>query len=70
LVATKADNPQSQKNFQDHFASLVELNPSVFFISSLTGEGIQEMLWKIKEGLVKGPSEEEQIIKMFRDGEA
>ena len=70
LVATKADDPQSQKNFQDHFASLVELNPSVFFISSLTGEGIQEMLWKIKEGLVKGPSEEEQIIKMFRDGEA
>ena len=71
LVATKADDPQSQKNFQDHFASLVELNPSVFFISSLTGEGIQKLLWKIKEGLSnEGPTEEEQIIKLFRGREA
>jgi GTPase len=66
LVATKADDPQSQKNFQDHLASLVELNPSVFLISSLTGEGIQELLWKIKGHISKeGPSEEEQIIKLF-----
>ena len=68
LVATKADDPQSQKNFQDHFASLVELNPAVFLISSLTGEGIQELLWKIKGHISKeGPSEEEQIIKLFGD---
>jgi GTPase len=70
LVATKADDPQSQKNFQEHFASMVELNPTVFLISSLSGEGIQELLWKIKEGLsIDGPSEEEQIIKLFRERE-
>jgi GTPase len=67
LVATKADDPEAKKSFQDLFASLADLNPSVFLISSMTGEGIQDLLWKIKEGLVKeGPSEEEQIISMYR----
>jgi len=43
------------------------LNPVVFLISSLTGEGIQDLLWKIKEGLSsEGPSEEEKIIMRFR----
>jgi GTPase len=70
LVATKADDPQSQKNFHDLSASMVELNPVVFFISSLSGEGIQDMLWKIKGGLVKeGPSEDEQITKLYGERE-
>jgi GTP-binding protein len=56
LVATKADDPQSQQNILDLQASMTELNPSFFMISSLTGEGIQPLLWKIKEGL----SREEQ----------
>ena len=51
LVATKADNPQSQQNILDLQSSMAELNPSFFMISSLTGEGIQTLLWKIKEGL-------------------
>ena len=51
LVATKVDNPQSQQNILDLQSSMVELNPSFFMISSLTGEGIQTLLWKIKEGL-------------------
>ena len=51
LVATKADDPQSQQNILDLQASMAELNPSFFMISSLTGEGIQTLLWKIKEGL-------------------
>ncbi|MBL7020946.1 MAG: GTPase ObgE [Nitrospinaceae bacterium] len=57
LVATKADDPQSQKNILDLQASMTELNPKFFLISSLTGEGIQPLLWKIKEGL----SQEEKI---------
>ena len=56
LVATKADDPQSQENILDLQASMTELNPAFFMISSLTGEGIQPLLWKIKEGL----SQEEQ----------
>ena len=51
LVATKADDPQSKKNILDFQSSMTELNPSFFMISSLTGEGIQTLLWKIKEGL-------------------
>ena len=51
LVATKADDPQSQQNILDLQSSMAGLNPSFFMISSLTGEGIQTLLWKIKEGL-------------------
>ena len=51
LVATKADDPQSQQNILDLQSSMAELNPSFFMISSLTGEGIQTLLWKIKERL-------------------
>ena len=51
LVATKADDPQSQQNILDLQASMKELNPAFFLISSMTGEGIQPLLWKIKEGL-------------------
>jgi GTPase len=51
LVATKADDPQFRKNILDIQASMIELNPLFFPISALTGEGIQPLLWKIKEGL-------------------
>jgi GTPase len=53
LVATKADDPQSQQNILDLQSSMAELNPSFFMISSLTGEGVQTLLWKIKEGLFR-----------------
>ena len=53
LVATKADDPQAQKNILDLQSSMAELNPSFFMISSLTGEGVQTLLWKIKEGLFR-----------------
>ncbi len=68
LVATKADDPQSRKNFHDLSASMMELNPDIFLTSSLTGEGIQELLWKIKDEICKErTSEDEQIIEMFRE---
>lgn len=71
LVASKADDPQSQKNIAALQASMIELNPVFFSISSLTGEGIQPLLWKIKEGLPKeGPTEEEKITMMYRQPEA
>ncbi len=67
LVASKADDPQSQKNIQDLSASMVALNPAFFGISSLTGEGIQGLLWKIKEGLVKkDPTEDDQIAALYQ----
>jgi hypothetical protein len=33
------------------------MNPSLFMISSVTGEGIEKLLWKIKEGLAIGREE-------------
>ena len=51
LVATKADDPQAQKNILDLQASMTELNSMFYPISSLSGKGIQPLLWKIKEGL-------------------
>ncbi len=70
LVATKVDDPQSQKNIQELSASMIELNPVFFAISSLTGEGIQDLLWKIKEGLAKrGPTEDEQIAMLYKKRE-
>ena len=58
LVATKADDPQAQKNILDLQVPMTELNPMFFPISSLSGKGIQPLLWKIKEGL----SSEEKTI--------
>ena len=58
LVATKADDPQAQKNILDLQLPMTELNPMFFPISSLSGKGIQPLLWKIKEGL----SSEEKTI--------
>jgi hypothetical protein len=49
---------------------MVELNPAVFLISSLSGEGIQDLLWKIKEGIVKEePSEDEVITRLYGEQE-
>lgn len=51
LVATKMDDSQAQNNITALQASMETLNPLFFSISSLTGEGIQPLLWKIKECL-------------------
>jgi len=54
LVATKVDDPQAQKNIFDLQVPMTELNPMFFPISSLSGKGIQPLLWEIKEGLSSG----------------
>lgn len=54
LVATKMDDPQSAINLEKVKPAMKEMNPSLFTISSVTGEGIEQLLWKIKEGLAIG----------------
>ncbi len=51
LVATKMDDPQSIKNLEKLTESLTQMNLLVFTISSVTGEGVDKLLWKIKECL-------------------
>ncbi len=51
LVATKIDDPQSKINLEKVNKLMKETNPLFFTISSVTGEGIQDLLWKIKESL-------------------
>jgi GTP-binding protein len=58
LVATKVDDPQAQKNILDLQGPMTELSPLFFTISSLSGKGIQPLLWEIKERLF---SEEKNI---------
>jgi GTP-binding protein len=58
LVATKMDDPQSAVNLEKVKLAMKEMNPSIFAISSVTGEGIEKLLWKIKEGLAIGREED------------
>ena len=58
LVATKMDDPQSVINLEKVKPSMKEINSSLLTISSLTGEGIEQLLWKIKEGLAIGEDSE------------
>jgi GTP-binding protein len=61
LVATKMDDPQSAVNLEKVKLAMKEMNPSLFAISSVTGEGIEQLLWKIKEGLAIGEDSETEI---------
>jgi GTPase len=51
VVATKMDDPQSVVNLEKIKLAMKEINSSLLTISSMTGEGIEQLLWKIKEGL-------------------
>ena len=63
LVATKMDVPQSVSNFKNMGPLMNKLNPFLFAISSVTGEGIEKLLWKIKECLIaKKLTEEEKEL--------
>ena len=52
LVATKMDDPQSAVNLEKIKPVMKEINSSLLTVSSVTGEGVEELLWKIKEGLI------------------
>jgi GTPase len=58
LVATKMDDPQSAINLEKVKLGMKKMNPSLIVISSVTGEGIEKLLWKIKEGLAIGREED------------
>ena len=60
LVATKMDTPQSVTNFKNMERLIHELNPSLFAISSVTGEGIDKLLWQVKEILAAEKLKEEE----------
>jgi len=60
LVATKMDDPQSVINLEKVKPAMKEMNSSLFTISSVTGEGIEQLLWKIKEGLAIGSDEDSE----------
>jgi len=51
FVATKMDDPQSIENLEKLKANIKDINPLLYPISSLTGDGIKPLLWKIKECL-------------------
>jgi len=51
LVATKIDNPKSMENLEKVKVSINDINPLFYAISSVTGDGIERLLWKIKECL-------------------
>ncbi len=53
LVASKVDHPDAQEKFSSYEDRLRELNPVLLSISSVTGEGIPQLLWKIKEMLTE-----------------
>ncbi|MEK9628196.1 MAG: GTPase ObgE [Nitrospinota bacterium] len=61
LVATKMDDPQSIRNLEKLGPSLTEVNPIIFAISSVTGEGIDKLIWKIKEDLALDKEEDSEL---------
>jgi GTPase len=61
LVATKMDDPQSVLNLEKVKPAMKEINSSILTISSVTGEGIEQLLWKIKEGLAIDEDSETEI---------
>ena len=53
LVATKVDHPEALEKFRIYKSRIKEINPSLHSISSVTGEGVTSLIWKIKEELDK-----------------
>ena len=50
-MATKIDNPKSMENLEKVKVSINDINPLFYAISSVTGDGIERLLWKTKECL-------------------
>jgi len=60
LVASKVDDPEARKKLAACEDRLKELNPVVLAISSVTGEGLPQLLWKIKEMLTEVKTENKE----------
>lgn len=59
LVASKMDQPQARELFSACEAELKKCNALVYPVSSVSGEGIEDLLWKVKEILVQEKENEE-----------
>ena len=51
LVASKIDHPKAVEKFQAYESRLKNINSKVYAVSSMTGEGVPKLLWRIKEVL-------------------
>ena len=59
LVATKMDDPKSMENLEKVRASINDIKPLFYTISSVTGDGVERLLWKIQECLASKKEETE-----------
>ena len=59
IVATKMDDPKSMENLEKVKASINDINPLLYTISSVSGNGIERLLWKIQECLTAKQEETE-----------
>lgn len=74
IVATKADVIQDESNYQELVKYAQENNIEIYRISSVTGEGIQELLTKVVEELKVLPKEElteveERVVYTLKEEE-
>lgn len=51
LVASKIDHSLALEKFYNYESRLKKINPEVYAISSVTGEGVPTLLWRIKKVL-------------------
>ena len=58
LVASKVDHMEAKEKFKEFELRLKEVNADVHVISSMTGEGLPKLLWKIKTMIDKLKAEE------------
>ncbi len=58
LVASKVDHTEAKEKFQEFELRLKEVNADVHVISSMTGEGLPKLLWRIKAMIDKLKAEE------------
>jgi len=58
LVASKVDHTEAKEKFQEFELQLKEVNADVHVISSMTGEGLPKLLWRIKAMIDKLKVEE------------
>ena len=58
LVASKVDHTEAKEKFQEFELQLNEVNADVHVISSMTGEGLPKLLWRIKAMIDKLKAEE------------
>ncbi len=59
LVANKIDHPEAEAKFAGYRERLEAINPTLMACSSVTGMGIKELVYKIKELLDTAREEKE-----------